>query len=496
MGVKHICSGRLLEGAGAHVNLKGSVTHDGGPWFCAQRSECLRSSGPAGNGKSNPMARIWSIFTLLLSIAANAATVDSECAPEPVFSGDVCVYQANQVAEHSVVLVHGINGSAKFDWELQLSALAERYHVVAVDLPGFGSSSKGPGAYTPDNYAQVLAFVIERYVKGRRHSVIGHSMGAVVALRYAARYAGHDLERLVLVDSAGILHGVALSKAFVGSYISRNGSERFSEFAARMTGKLLEAFERLSLSPEDELPDEWTNDDSASATAMAVAATDMSHDLAIVDLPALIVWGARDDVAPLRTGKVLDARLSDSRLVVVPEAGHMPMRDQPARVNELLLRFLAGGDVSEDKSGPVNIHEGEPDRVGYCEGQRGLTFSGRYRRIELRNCDRVVLQNVRVDELLVFESRVHITESEILGDGVAMEVEGSEVEVTASRIAGRVGIVSARSRFDLAGVELIGGESAWYSPSVTNIVFSVSQISSPLTIGYQHGFLRLDGDRL
>ncbi len=446
------------------------------------------------------MLRLWLSVLLLLPLAGTAAELAGECIDEPVFNGSVCVYQANPRAASSVLLVHGVNGSARFDWERQIPALAEGYHVVAVDLPGFGASSKGRKAYTPDNYAQLLEFIAGRYID-RPHTVVGHSMGAVVALRYAARYAGPDLGRVVLIDAAGILHGVAISKALAGSYASRFGDNAFSAFIARLTGKLLEGLEGMPVSPDDLLakhPNLWMRNDPAATAALAVAAADMSYDIATVGVPTLILWGEDDHVAPLRTGQVLEARLADARLVVLPRAGHAPMREQAAQVNALLNEHLAhtGGRSGRARGAQEAPTPHTAERVGHCRNQRDVTFSGHYRRIELRHCDRVTIRDAHVGAIDAFESRLNIIDSEIASDGTAVTLEGSEVVATASRIAGDVAIDAARSRLDLAGVELVGHTAAVVARTTTNIVFSVSTLASPHHSGYRHGFHELSNDRL
>ncbi len=444
------------------------------------------------------MLRLCFLLALLIPLPGGAAELERECIDEPIFGGSVCVYQANPNVRYSVLLVHGIDGSARYDWEFQIPALAESYHVVAIDLPGFGASSKGRKAYTPDHYAQLLAFIAGRYIEGP-HAVIGHSMGAVVALRYAARYANSDLGSLTLIDPAGILHGIALTKALAGSYASRFGDSGFAAFIARMTGKLLGGLEDSPLSPDAMLakhPNAWMSDDPGKTAAFGVAAADMSHDIEAVDQPTLILCGQNDEVTPLRTGQVLEARMSNARLVVVPDAGHVAMRDQPLQVQALIKTHLVHGIGGKRHATGVQgaPTTGEPGRIGRCRNQRGVSFSGHYDRIEVQHCDRVLIRNARVGAIYALESRLNILDSEIVGTGTALEIVGSEVEATASRIAGETGIVSSRSRLDLAGVEIVGRKAGVISRSTTDIVFSVSNIVSPHNSGYLHGFRELNDD--
>ncbi len=99
-----------------------------------------------------------------------------------------------------LVLVHGflVNHS---EFDDILPALAERYHVIAPDLPGFGDSEKpSPSryAYGIDVFAEAIADLLAAFGVGRAR-VIGHSMGGAIALTVAALHA-ELVDRLVLVD--------------------------------------------------------------------------------------------------------------------------------------------------------------------------------------------------------------------------------------------------------------------------------------------------------
>src|SRR6185503_3525732 len=100
----------------------------------------------------------------------------------------------------TLVLIHGL-GSYMPVWERNLDALSARHRVVAIDLPGYGKSSKANYDYSMAFYARVVEGVIETLHLA--HVVlVGHSMGGQIALTHALRYPG-KAERLVLVDPAG-----------------------------------------------------------------------------------------------------------------------------------------------------------------------------------------------------------------------------------------------------------------------------------------------------
>ena len=99
-----------------------------------------------------------------------------ECISEPVFEGKVCTLQANPNAKVGVILIHGLGGSID-DWKNTIPALADDFHVLAFDLPGFGKSDKGSQDYSPTRYAQLARFLAAHYFPDKSYHIVGHSMG-------------------------------------------------------------------------------------------------------------------------------------------------------------------------------------------------------------------------------------------------------------------------------------------------------------------------------
>ena len=165
---------------------------------------------------------------------------------EPVFNGRVAVYEAGRGKSRSILLVHGIGADGARDFSEQIAWLRESFHVVAVDLPGFGQSDKSDALYTPSNYAAVLKYVADRFLQ-RPFALVGHSMGALVSLRYAAVNPA-DVERLVVMSVPGVLHRHATTSRYLASFMGVSQSEFESlSWLARLPGKLLTPLERLGV---------------------------------------------------------------------------------------------------------------------------------------------------------------------------------------------------------------------------------------------------------
>jgi pimeloyl-ACP methyl ester carboxylesterase len=343
-----------------------------------------------------------------------------ECIDEPIFEGKVCTVQSNRDAGIGVILIHGLGGSVD-DWKNVIPALARDFHVVAFDLPGFGKSDKGSQDYSPTRYASLAHYLADHYFQNKTYSIVGHSMGAAIALRFAAQ---HPLrfQRLVLIDAAGILHPQVISKFQAGSMLQRtSGVQQTRGFAERLSGKVLEQMDRLPISPIDIANSALGREHVLQGgpekiAALELAGEDFGNAITSVTEPTLILWGDNDLTVPQRTGKVLATRMPHARLEIIADSGHEPMQDQAERTNALIRNHLLASDhdLAEQYQHAPRLPAFTSDRLGTCSGESGKEFKGDYRSIELRDCSNITIRNARVGQLSVFNSRLVMFDTDIL----------------------------------------------------------------------------------
>jgi pimeloyl-ACP methyl ester carboxylesterase len=425
---------------------------------------------------------------------------------EPVFGGKAWVLEAGRDHARSVVLVHGIGDEASRSWGRVVPDVARDYHVVVFDLPGFGRSTRANELYDPTRYAAFVDFVVSRFVDGR-FALVGHSMGGAVALRYAAAYP-EKVERLVLVDVAGILHRTAYSKevtvsGMAGTYPGQRAMSRWVGRLITRTAGISDASFALekTILASASARERLFGGDPSKIAGFALLLEDFSPWISQVSSPTLVLWGGGDTIAPLRTGKVLAGNIPGARLEVIPGGHHNPMTRQPKRFVRLLAEFLAvpPDDLAAGKApgSPYALDSTaswQSDRIGRCEKRRRRrVFTGEFDRIVVDRCKEVVLRGVRVRELRVAESTVEIENSVIRNEGTAARITGSQVMVTAGHLEGSAALVAEDSRFDIAGTILSGKRAAVELPDDAKddddvkMLFSVSRIESPQTSGYVHG---------
>jgi pimeloyl-ACP methyl ester carboxylesterase len=407
---------------------------------------------------------------------------------EPVFNGRVAVYEAGRGKARAILLVHGIGADGARDYRDHINWLQESFHVIAVDLPGFGQSDKSNSLYSPINYVGVLKYIADRFL-GRPFVLVGYSMGALVSLRYAATYP-RDVERLVLISAPGVLHRHATTSRYLASLMGVSQKEFESlGWLSRLPGKILTPLERLNVDPQTvlsspQLRESVLGADPAKIAGLAAVSDDLHGVLPDVRAETLIIWGGRDTLAPLRTGKVLARKLPRAQLLVIEDAAHEPMLETPASFRAGLETFLEHGlPAAAGTAVPMTQH-GE----GSCRRERQREFEGEYDKLIIDGCQQVHIRNARVRELRILESTVTIDDSHLGGGKIGMVVRGSTVLMTGGRIEGDVAISAYASRLDLAAVDVEGRDAAITASKRSYVVISLSRLRSPYTQGEVHGF--------
>ena len=224
-----------------------------------------------------------------------------------------------------VVLVHGLSGSSRW-WSRNVQAIAERYRVYLVDLPGFGTMRRSRRRFVLSEAADWVSEWMDAVGLERVHFV-GHSMGGYICLRFAASRP-EAVRRLVLVAPAGVPTG----RSMVG-------------YLGPLLGAALYA--RPSFLPVLVRDALRTGPATLWRAARDLLAEDLREDLRRVATPTLLVWGERDTLVPPAVGNLMREEIPGSRLLVLARAAHVPMFDRPKEFNAALLSFLAAEPVGD-----------------------------------------------------------------------------------------------------------------------------------------------------
>jgi pimeloyl-ACP methyl ester carboxylesterase len=253
-----------------------------------------------------------------------------------------------------LVLLHGITLSA-LTWHYQLQDLTGSFRVLAVDHRGHGTSKSGDGGWELDRLALDVRELVE-HLDLRDAVVVGHSMGGMVALRFALDHPDALADRvagLVLMSTSGTpVHRLAAWKALTDAVTP--SLKRGLAIGDRLPGGLFPASDlsylvfRLGMgqgaSPEhvelNRLMTASTPVSVWSELMSGVVGFDVHDRLGEIDVPALVLVGTRDLLTPPAAARALVAGLPRVRpLKALPGAGHMLMLERRHEVNEELVRF-------------------------------------------------------------------------------------------------------------------------------------------------------------
>jgi len=445
-------------------------------------------------------------FTVCIVICfkiANAAaltTIEHEV-NEPIFKGTALIYENGDNKNKSVVLVHGLGTIGAQDWSKFIPVLAEKYHVISFDLPGFARSSKGNHNYSPENYANFVNWVVTQYVKDD-YVLVGHSMGGAIALYYAAYYP-RQIEQLILVDAAGILHRVSFTKyAFENFKPTSWWPDLSFDQINRFLPVKIETLERFPMAFDLVVNTAFARkgllgSDPLKIAGMSLVLQDYSQVIQRINTPTQIIWGEKDPIAPVRTGELLKVRLANARLHIIKDVGHNPMQSKPKEFNQLALRIINAGPLPKSKQDSKRTESGwfsfaETDREENCKSESNKVLTGKYKKIILEDCHNIKLNNVSTDYLELTNSNANMTDGEIVGNDIALKMLNSVFTATAVDITGDTAILVTESKLDLAGTNIVAKKQAIQSKGngVSTILFSVSHISSSHYSGFVHELLQ------
>ena len=284
----------------------------------------------------------------------------------------------------TVVLVHGF-GASLDSWRAVAPFLTARHRVVAIDLKGFGWTTRPEGDYSPAAQAKLVWDVLDK-LGVADVAIVGHSWGSSVALEMAVAHPERT-RRVALYDA----------------YVYDDQVPSFFRWAQKTgIGELLfglfykERFEdRAPLAYADERwvtqarVDAIEQENERPGTIAAALATVRGHHFARLHdaligfvKPVLLLWGADDQVTPLAFGQRLVNELANARLVVYPHCGHLPMVEAHGPSTRDLIEFLAkdsppdqparnGGADTSDHGWAVGDDDRGGDAGGHGSGGGG-----------------------------------------------------------------------------------------------------------------------------
>lgn len=275
---------------------------------------------------------------------------------EEVQEGTVPINGINLYYETSgsgepVLLISGLGDSIE-TWHRQTPELSAHHHVIRLDNRGSGRSDVPQGPYTVQQMASDTVQTLDALGIGCAH-IVGTSMGGMIGQEIAIQYPDKALSLSLIAAQCGGVHAFGASAENADAIeelatIEMDPHDRalawvpymFSQSFIENYPDLVEEYVRIN-----ELHAPTT--DGLRAQWAALMGYDSWERLPCITAPSLILQGDHDVLVPVENADVLGIRIPESRVAIIPGAGHALAFEAAEAVTKLLLEFFAeNGDTA------------------------------------------------------------------------------------------------------------------------------------------------------
>jgi len=255
-----------------------------------------------------------------------------------------------------VVFLHGF-GASLLQWRGNLQPLSQHHTIYALDLLGFGASEKASTEFRVSLWADQVHEFCQQFI-GQPIVLVGHSLGALVALTAVTRYP--ELAKgliLVTLPAArqellpapvqSVVHSI--ENLFANSFLIKL-ILRFARRPSFIRSALQKIYTDAQYVNEDLVASfvDPAHDRGAERTLLklvrARTAIDFSEDtrslLQSLDMETLVLWGQNDNIIPIQWGRQLPEFNPNLAMVEIPDAGHCLYDEQAERVNHEILTWI------------------------------------------------------------------------------------------------------------------------------------------------------------
>ena len=302
---------------------------------------------------------LFSLFSLLItSISAQEKISETVTYDLPVktiqINSDTIAYADNGGGEKTLLFVHGLSSNLD-SWKKNIAGLSSDYRCIAVDLPGYGKSSRSKTDYSLAEYADILNEMVEKM--GLENVILaGHSMGGQIAMHSVLKYPD-SYKKLILIAPAGIetfkAEEAAVMKAsYTPAMVVATSDEQvlanyklnfysFPEDAQAMVD------DRIAMKSAADFP-EYA--ETVVNNIHAMLAEPVIDRIGEIEVPVLMIFGKNDMLIPnkyFHPSESIDSLIETSRekfnnieVRTINEAGHFVNFEQAEKVNKEIRDFL------------------------------------------------------------------------------------------------------------------------------------------------------------
>lgn len=257
----------------------------------------------------------------------------------------ILVNDINPLGSKTILFIHGWPANHKM-FEYQYNELVSKgYRCIGVDTRGFGKSDKPLGGYNYDQLADDI-FAVVKTLGLHNFTLVGHSTGGAIAIRYMARHYEYGVSQLVLAASAA--PSLIQRPNFPYGQKAQDIETNFIQATYHDRPEMLRNFGDIFFYKKVSQPfSDWFFElglQAASWSTIAIAKTwiaeSLFDDLPKIQVPTLIMHGFHDQVVPYDLGVIQHQGIKNSKLITFENSGHGLFYDERDRFNRELIQFV------------------------------------------------------------------------------------------------------------------------------------------------------------
>ncbi len=229
-----------------------------------------------------------------------------------------------------ILLIHGW-GSNQQAFDGISKVLSASYRIVSVDLPGMGGSQTPNDPWSLDDYCDFIVDFLDKINIKNIYSIIGHSNGGSIAIKLASTNR-IKVKKLILLGSAGIRDQEKPKKRAIQL------AAKVGKSALRIAPKILNR--KLKNKLYKSIGSQALDNPLLEETFKKIVGEDVQESAQKITIPTLIIYGKNDQDTPSEYGKLFQAKIKESKLYIIDDAGHYVFIDKPKEVLNLINVFL------------------------------------------------------------------------------------------------------------------------------------------------------------
>ncbi len=232
----------------------------------------------------------------------------------------------------NLLLIHGLGGSLD-SFIHNKDELARDFHVIVLDLLGFGLSDKPKVRYSISMYTRFIRKFLD-LLEIDNTSIVGSSMGGQIAAEFAIKYPSM-IDKLVLISPAGITPYSFKDSKDLRLYVSIFDAKDKEDLKKRLGDVSIEYLNFMY----DYIRMENARYTFFSALKHSAKAPRLYNRLDIIKAKTMVIWGKEDKIIPIRYCKPF-ITMKNCRLVLLEECEHRPHYEKPRLFNRLVRDFI------------------------------------------------------------------------------------------------------------------------------------------------------------